>query len=232
MALQSNTNCEKIVDNIIGNIMRGNLKKGEKLPTERKMTEDLAVSRASVREAIKSLEAMGIVNSIQGSGTYVTDSPETTINRPICALFALSDGTLDNILQLRILLEIDAGKDVINTAGDREIAALVALAQYDYVDTSVAEQAVFDAKFHTSIVNLSHNTLVKYLYTTLSSLMDIYREKVLAATSKLDENYLTKSGHYAICDALTRRSGPDLESAIRNHLDLNEIYRRSISRSE
>jgi GntR family transcriptional repressor for pyruvate dehydrogenase complex len=212
--------------------MHGNLKKGEKLPTERQLAEDMAVSRASVREAIKSLEAMGIVNSIQGSGTYVTDSPETTINRPICALFALSDGTLDNILQLRILLEIDAGKDIIQNAGDSEIAELVRLAQYDYINTSVAEQAAMDAKFHTAIVKRSQNTLVKYLYTTLSSLMDIYREKVLEETAHLNENALTKSGHYAICDALVRRSAHDLESAIRNHLDLNEIYRRSISQSE
>ena len=108
MASLQDTNYEKLVDRLLEQIMRGELRKGQKLPTERQMAEDMNVSRTSIREALKSLGAMGITYSIQGSGTYITDHPENTINKALCALFALSDGTLDNILQLRILLETDA----------------------------------------------------------------------------------------------------------------------------
>ncbi len=55
--------------------------------------DQIEVSRTCVREAIKSLEAMGIVQSIQGA-LYITSTPEQSINRPLCALFALSNGTL------------------------------------------------------------------------------------------------------------------------------------------
>ena len=108
MASLQDTNYEKLVDRLLEQIMRGELRKGQKLPTERQMAEDMNVSRTSIREALKSLGAMGITYSIQGSGTYITDHPENTINKALCALFALSDGTLDNILQLRILLETDS----------------------------------------------------------------------------------------------------------------------------
>ena len=101
---EGRVNSERIVDYIENEIIHGRLRKGDKLPTERRMAEEMSVSRASVREAVKALEAMGVVKSVQGSGNYITDDPDSTINRPLCTLFALSDGTLDNLLQLRALL--------------------------------------------------------------------------------------------------------------------------------
>lgn len=227
MASLQDTNYEKLVDRLLEQIMRGELRKGQKLPTERQMAEDMNVSRTSIREALKSLGAMGITYSIQGSGTYITDHPENTINKALCALFALSDGTLDNILQLRILLETEACKDIIRYADNREIDQLVALANYDY-STPVAEQAVRHETFHCAIVSMARNAMVKYLYTTLSSLMSIYRNKVLEATCRVNENDLTREGHFAICRALQHRDEKAADAAVREHLNLNDIYRWSL----
>lgn len=227
MASSQDTNCKKLVDRLLDQIMQGELRKGEKLPTERQLAEELNASRTSVREALKSLESMGIAYSIQGSGTYITDQPENSINKALCALFALSDGTLDNILQLRILLETEACKDIIRYADNREIEKLIALANYDYT-APVAEQAVRDETFHTAIVAMSHNAMVTYLYTTLSSLMSIYRNRVLEATFQINENDLTREDHLTICRALQRRDEKTVADAIRKHLDLNDIYRWSL----
>ncbi|MEG1633680.1 MAG: GntR family transcriptional regulator [Oscillospiraceae bacterium] len=228
MNIGSNTNCEKIVDVIIEDIMHGKLLKGEKLPTERRMAEDMGVSRASVREALKSMESMGITMSIQGSGTYITSTPEMAINRPLCALFALSQGTIENVMQLRIVLETAACWDIIETASDERIKAVCELCRYDYINLPVAEQTVLDARFHESLVKMSNNSLVKYLYITLSSLMDVYREKVLEETYKLDENKITREGHYAICDALTARDTIGVGLAIKEHLELTGEYREAL----
>lgn len=122
------------MDDVLDQINHGQLQKGDKLPTELCLATKFDVSRTCVREAIKSLEVMGIVQSIQGSGSYITNTPELSINRPICALFALSNGTLENVL---------------------------------------------DSQFHNALMHMSHNSLIKYIYTTLASLMDIYRERVL-----------------------------------------------------
>lgn len=227
MVYPQDTNYEKLIDRFLDQIMRGELRKGEKLPTERQLAEKMNVSRTSIREALKALEALGIAYSIQGSGTYITDQPENTINKALCALFALSDGTLDNILQLRILLETEACKDIIRYADNREIEKLVALANYDY-STPASEQAIRDEKFHAAIVAMSHNAMVIYLYTTLSSLMSIYRNRVLEATYRIDENDLTRLGHFSICRALQDRDEKAAAAAIREHLDLNDIYRWSL----
>lgn len=221
-------NCEKIVDYIEGAIIQGRLRKGDKLPTERKMAEEMDVSRASVREAIKALEVMGIVKSIQGSGNYITDDPDSTVNRPLCALFALNDGTLDNLLQLRIMLEVEACKDIVKSATDDDIASLSKLASYDYEDLSIEAQAVCDSNFHRGIVNLSRNTLVKYLYTTLARLMDASRARVLAATADRGENYITRDDHALIISSLAHRDAAAAEEAIHRHLELNREYREML----
>ena len=183
MKNETSTNYKKIVDDVLDQINHGQLRKGDKLPTELCLATQFDVSRTCVREAIKSLEVMGIVQSIQGSGSYITNTPELSINRPICALFALSNGTLENVL---------------------------------------------DSRFHNALIRMSHNSLIKYIYTTLASLMDIYRERVLEKTWRRDENALTRAGHFAICQALKDRDEAAAADAIYNHLALIGPYRECL----
>lgn len=227
MAIQQDANFEKLVDHILDQIMQGKLRKGERLPTERQMAESMNISRSSVREALKALEAMGIANSIQGSGTYITDQPEDSINKSLCALFALTDGTLDNILQLRILLESEACRDIVHNCSNAKLAVLRALASYDYT-LPVAQQAPLDARFHRALVSYSQNTMVKYLYNTLSTLMDLYRCQVLTATNRLAQNELTLTQHLELCAALERRSADGAAEVVRTHLLLDDMYRANL----
>src|SRR5260370_35911496 len=68
---------EEIVQQLRGLILRGEYAVGDKLPPERKLAEELGVNRASLREAIKSLEHMGLVKTRQGDGTRVLDFMQT-----------------------------------------------------------------------------------------------------------------------------------------------------------
>ena len=214
----------KVLDYIESEIIFGKLKKGDKLPTERQLAEDLQVSRATVREAVKALESMGIVTAIQGSGNYITKEMENTVDLAVCALFALNEGSLANIIQLRTALEIEAYRDAVSYASDEELAKVAEAADYDYFNSSLEYISEQDCRFHQSIMDLSHNSLIKYLYNTLYSLMDMYRSEVLSATAIRNENALTKSGHEAIVSALMNRDFHGAELAIREHLSLNDDY--------
>lgn len=220
---------ETVLDYIEDAIIKGELRKGDKLPTERAMAEELNVSRASVREAIKALNSMGMVSSIQGSGNYITKSPENSIDRAVCALFALNDGTLENILQLRIILESEACREAIKYATDEQLQELKELMDYDYDNASLEYLDQQDRDFHFAIVALCKNTLIKYLYNTLVFLMDIYRKRVLQATLDKNENYLTKAGHVMILNALIARDVIAAESAVRTHLSLSDDYQSLLS---
>ena len=226
---ESRASSEKIIDHVENEIIHGRLRKGDKLPTERRMAEDMAVSRASVREAMKALEAMGVVKSIQGSGNYITDDPDSTINRPMCTLFALSDGTLDNLMQLRALLETEACKDIGPPAPASEINALARLLRYYFRGGSHAP-ANRDSEFHMGIVQLSRNTLIRYLYTTILRLIDVWRERVLETTEQRGEAHLTQSDHEEIINALRERNLDRAIAAVRSHIFLNKDYRDALDR--
>ena len=187
MKPETSINYKKIVDDVLEKISRGELQKGDKLPTELCLATRFEVSRTCVREAIKSLEAMGIVQSIQGSGSYITNTPEQSINRPLCAL-----------------------------------------ADYDYNEPPIKQQAMLDSRFHNALMRMSHNALIKYIYTTLASLMDIYRERVLEATWRRNENDLTRAGHMAICQALRDRDEDAAAAAVYEHLALTGAYRECL----
>lgn len=221
---------EKIILHIESEIIQGHIGKGDKLPTERKMAEDMGVSRASVREAMKTLQAMGIVVPIQGSGNYITNSPETSLDRAFCTLFALSNGTLDNLMQLRIILEVEAFKDIADYSSDEEIAAIAAAAEYDYFDGSIENQARRDRDFHLAIVAQSRNIMIKYLYNTLSALFDVYRHHVLDATLQRNDNDTTRRDHMAIVAMLKKRDAAGAERALRVHL-MSDDYRDILDRS-
>ena len=77
-------------------------------------------------------------------------------------------------------------------------------------------------------MRMSHNALIKYIYTTLASLMDIYRERVLEATWRRNENDLTRAGHMAICQALRDRDEDAAAAAVYEHLALTGAYRECL----
>ncbi|NLC15762.1 MAG: FadR family transcriptional regulator, partial [Firmicutes bacterium] len=73
----------KIVGQIKKNIASGNLKKGDKLPSERQMREMFGLSRATIREAIKALNTLGIVESSHGSGNYISSNLSSSLTEPL-----------------------------------------------------------------------------------------------------------------------------------------------------
>src|SRR4030043_1552962 len=87
---------EDIVKQIRHLVEKGRLKRGDQLPTERELSETFKVSRASVREAIRYLESMKLVESRQGEGTYVIASSEEALGQPLAStLFLETDNIMD-----------------------------------------------------------------------------------------------------------------------------------------
>lgn len=214
----------KVVEHIQREILDGRLSKGDKLPTERQLAEEMGVSRASVREAMRALEAMQIVRPIQGSGNYITSSPETAVDIALCVLFALNDGTLNNIMQLRVMLEFEACRDAIQYSDSGQIGKIAKAADYDYENPDIPFQARMDRAFHAAIVRESRNPLLKYLYNSLAVLFDVYREKVFSATMERQENDITRQDHFAIAHALEMRDMDGVYSALDKHMYLNKDY--------
>src|SRR5688500_12807880 len=97
---------EQVVEQIQDGMRRGALAPGQRLPTERELSESFGVSRAVVREALKVLASMGLVESRQGSGTYVRANPVPSITRALILSATPEDESLLALFEVREALEV------------------------------------------------------------------------------------------------------------------------------
>ena len=78
-----------VVEQILDNIQKGRLKKGDSLPAERVMAEEMGVSRPAIREALRALQLLGIITTIQGGANYISEDLEGCLIGPLSILFRM-----------------------------------------------------------------------------------------------------------------------------------------------
>lgn len=174
-SVKQEKNYRLIIDQIKSAIIHGKLKVGDQLPTERALVEQFKVSRSSVREALKGLEILGIVESRQGGGYYVVNDILPNMMNSLSLYFILDGSSLQELIQLRTSIELGSMRIVIQERTDEEIAVLGEhIALYQASETSEERQR-HDLAFHTELVRLSHNSLYEYF---LYSMQTIYERNV------------------------------------------------------
>lgn len=100
------TATERVIARVRTSIQRGELKAGDRLPPERALAARFGVSRPTLRSALKTLSAMGIVRARQGAGTFIADGPPTLDSQPLSYLAALHGFTRTQLFEARLVLEV------------------------------------------------------------------------------------------------------------------------------
>ena len=179
---------EEIVEQIKALISRGELKPGDRVPSERELASMLGVSRPSVREAIMVLDAMGFLETKQGGGTFVRTLTETSIADPLTRLVQKKDPEMLRALaEVRMGLESWSAYLAAKRAKPTEIDEMRRL--YAIMEKQAARggwDSEVDAKFHYVITAASHNSLQMHVldsihtlfHTTIQvALMEFYRQE-------------------------------------------------------
>jgi GntR family transcriptional repressor for pyruvate dehydrogenase complex len=163
---------EEIVSQVKQLISKGELKPGDRIPSERELATMLGVSRPSVREAIMVLEAMGFVESRQGGGTYVKALTEASIMNPLAKLVEKRDPELlRSLAEVRMGLESWSAYLAAQRATDSDIAEMRRL--YKIMEKQAAKggwSPDVDAEFHYAITSASHNSLQMHVLDSIHSL--------------------------------------------------------------
>ncbi|BBU30335.1 transcriptional regulator GlcC [Burkholderia sp. THE68] len=175
-----------VADRIERLIVDGVLKAGQLLPSERRLTEKLGVSRTAVREGIKILRARGMVKTSHGRGSYVTEIIGDTTLPPMMHLLTDHPRTLYDLLEVRSLLEAEAAR----LAALRGTAADFTMIQLRYREmlashesnVDAAVHAKLDHAFHLSICEASHNPILVHM---LRSLTDLLLSSIYASVNNL-----------------------------------------------
>lgn len=167
-------------------IVDGVLKTGQRLPSERRLTEKLGVSRTALREGLKLLSARGIIKTEQGRGSFVADLSGQGGVSPLMHLFGSQPRTLYDLFEVRSLLEGESAR-LAALRGTEADFVLITRSYQALVDAharalEASEQARLDHAFHLAICEASHNPV---LVQTLRSLTDVLLSTVFASVNNL-----------------------------------------------
>jgi len=212
---------EEIVEQIRGLISKGDLKPGDRVPSERDMASLLGVSRPSVREAIMVLEAMGLLESRQGGGTFVRSLTESSLSDPLTLMVENDPSLLAALVEIRMGLESWSAYLAAQRATDDEIAEMLGIIKQMEKDAaSGGWDADVDSRFHYAITSATHNTLQVHLLDTIHGLFHATIQVTLTEFYRR-KGYLELllQQHKAIYDAVSTRNMEGARNAMMEHLE-------------
>ena len=207
-------------------ILRGILRPGERLPSERELAERLAVSRPSLREALSDLQSRGLLESRAGAGVFVADVLGSAFSPALIRLFASHDEAVFDYLSFRRDMEGLAAERAARHASDTDLKVIEAILkkmEAAHQKRNATDEAELDAEFHLSIIEASHNVIMLHM---MRSMYDLLKEGVFYNRQIMFKQRMTRDmlldQHRAINDALQRRDPEGARAAVSRHLDFVE----------
>jgi GntR family transcriptional repressor for pyruvate dehydrogenase complex len=207
---------EDIVANLLSLIRERELRPGDKLPPERELATMMEVSRPSLREALRALAIMNVIEIRQGDGTYVTSLAPDLLMAHLNFVFALTDTTFLELFEARSILEPGIVAMAAARITDGEIAALEECVQRSkrLVDDHQAFAAA-DLEMHELIAKAARNSILERFMASISQLGTVSRQRTVALPGVTRRSV---QDHLAIVEALRQRDADKARAAMLDHL--------------
>ena len=208
---------------MVDEIKSGNLKPGDKLDTERAMAEKLGVSRVSIREAVSSLNRMGVLVTKQGGGTYVNSKIPDILSKAMDIYMVLDETLVLEFMEVRKVMESEAARLASENATPvdlmelREIhekrKALTADPQMEPNHDLLYE---YDRQFHRAIAKATHTTVFGSFIDAICTTLRIQQRE---ASKKVDMPLRSNEFHEKILEAITKGDGKRAMELMTEHLE-------------
>lgn len=207
-------------------ILKGILRAGERLPSERDLAARFNVSRPSLREALADLETRGLIETRAGSGAFVAQVLGSAFASPLVALFSTHDEALFDYITFRRDLEALAAERAASHATEADITVIHNV--FERMETAhrspnSAEEAALDAEFHMAIVEAAHNVVMLHMMRSMFEMLQagvFYNRSILFGKRITRGQFLEQ--HRAILDAITARDPVAARKAVEAHLGFVE----------
>lgn len=212
-------NYELVIDQLQKLISKGELKFGNQLPSERQLAEKLNVSRTSIREALRVLEALNIVQVKSGEGTFL-QRPDIGSMVSLIIMFLQEDDENRNLFETRILLESGLARSAAIKRTDEDLAKIEKYCQQIIEGTNIKEVIQADYNFHDSIIKSANNQTLYSFYTLITELMKQGIEKTREMLfDKPRENEISAAQHVEIYQAIRDKNPEAAYQAMYHHLE-------------
>ena len=220
-------------------ILRGVLRPGERLPSERDLADRLGVSRPSLRDAIADLSGRGLLISRANSGIFVAEVLGSAFSPALVQLFASHDEAVFDYIAFRRDIEALAADRAARMASDTDLAVIdtIHTRMIEAHETNMARpdtklEAQLDAEFHLSIMEASHNVIMLHM---MRSMFDLLRQGVFYNRQSMFQQRANReellAQHSAINAGLQARDPAAARAAVTAHLDHVETLLRDRQRA-
>ncbi|HCF85046.1 MAG TPA: hypothetical protein DEV72_07590, partial [Ktedonobacter sp.] len=216
---QSNKVFEQVANQIEKRILSGELRSGDRLPTERDLAEQFHASRTAVREAMKILAQKGLVDMRPGRGTIVIDGAPKAMQHSIGLVMKLKLGEVggsDNLVEVREILETEIAALAAARATEKEIAALQEAVRV--MDECLNDADAFiaaDNQFHQALAKATQNTLILILVDSIVNPLSEQRKQIFEVQGGPERGQFH---HKCILESIMRRDPVGARAAMRAHL--------------
>jgi GntR family transcriptional repressor for pyruvate dehydrogenase complex len=218
---------ETAMQGLRNKIASGELAAGQKCPPEAELSAQLGVSRSSLREAVRAMSALGVMESRHGSGTYVSSLEPTVILQNFALLVDLLplDGLLE-LFEIRRLMESHAAAAAAANATPEVLARLAMLVESMEATDSPSEYSELDSRFHEEICRASGNS-------TLAALVSLFRSRgghfhIFDGEEGAEVRSGSTAGHAAIVDAIARKDPTLAATATAAHIAQSEAWLKKL----
>lgn len=198
-------------------IADGALRPGDRLPPERELAERFGVSRGSVRDAIRTLEIVGLVEARQGEGTVVAEVSPETLAAPLAQVLVRKRELIAELLDVRKMLEPPLAARAARRASPAEISRLDEILRRQRARLLRGESTIEeDSEFHSVLAHAARNGVILKVLDVLMDLLRETRARTLQVEGRLHRSF---AGHRRVVEAIRRRDPDAAERAMRRHLE-------------
>lgn len=218
---------EIIINNLRDALVNGQLKYGEKIPSERELADRFNVSRVPVREALKILEYMGMLENIPGDGLYLKNICVGDLIKKLDFAFILKSQTILDLFEARISIESSACFYAAQRRTEEDIAVLKNTIEEMRSAKKLSKGTQSDLEkirrashqFHINIIKAAKNSVLTSIYKNLFRLLDISKHYTLNTKTTESNTFDTILAHEAILNKIILSDSEGARDSMTEHLE-------------
>jgi GntR family transcriptional regulator, transcriptional repressor for pyruvate dehydrogenase complex len=207
---------EEIVRQVKQLISEGRFKSGDRLPPERELAEKFVVSRTSVREALRALESLGLIDIRPGEGTFVREVSIDALIGPLALLMTSQREAIGELFEARRVLEPAIAALAASRATPDEVQEMERILEDQAREIAEGRTGLAqDAAFHAAIGTAAHNRAITRLVHAIMDLLTQSREESINTPGRPTRSH---QDHWRIVQAIARRNSAAARQAMLDHL--------------
>ncbi len=213
--INKTTMVDEIVERLVGLIVDEGLKPGDRLIPERELMARLAVGRSSLREAIKTLSALGVLEIKRGTGTFVGHGDTSILAKPIAWGLFVNQSSIQQVIEARSVIEVALAGWAAERSTEEEIAAIgQLLVQLEASQADMQSYVDSDVQFHLAIAEAAHNDMLANVLRIFQHVLRVWMETTYQESGNTVDSMAL---HREIYQAIRSRDVEAVRKAMADH---------------